>query len=45
MAIIELSSLSEERLTEDEVLARVRKLGLQTPAEAVRMIRADGDAR
>lgn len=33
------------RLTADEVLERVRELGLQTPAEAVDMVRADRDAR
>ena len=45
MAIIEQTVLSEERLTVDEVLAQVRKLGVRTPTEAVRMIRADRDAR
>lgn len=33
------------RLTADEVLERVREVGLQTPAEAVDMVRADRDAR
>lgn len=45
IAILEQSVLSEERLTPDEVLAKVRRLGLRTPSEAARMIRMDRDAR
>jgi len=45
MVIIEQGVLSEERLTVDEVIAQVRKLGVRTPTEATRMIRMDRDAR
>ncbi len=45
LAIIERSVLSEERLTVDDVLDRVRRSGLRTPSEATRMIRRDRDAR
>ncbi len=45
MAIIEQSVLSEEQLTVEEVIARVRRLGLRTPSESMRMIRMDRNAR
>lgn len=45
MAILEHSVMSEERLTVEEVQARVRRLGLRTPSEAARMIRSDRDGR
>jgi antitoxin FitA len=45
LAILEKNVLSEERLTVDDVLARVRRLRLRTPSEAARMIRTDRDAR
>lgn len=45
VVILEQSVLSEERLTVDEVIAQVRKLGVGTPTEATRMIRMDRDAR
>jgi antitoxin FitA len=45
LAILEENVLSEERLTVDDVLARVRRLRLRTPSEAARMIRTDRDAR
>ena len=45
MAILEEAVTSPEPLTPDAVLEKVRRLGLRTPAEAVRMIRADRDGR
>ena len=45
MAIIEQSVLSEKQLTVEEVIARVRRLGLRTPRESTRMIRMDRNAR
>lgn len=45
LAIIEEKVLSEGLLTVDDVLARVRRLGLRTPSESARMIRKDRDAR
>ncbi len=44
MAILE-SALAQPALTPLEVVARVRALGLSTPADAVATIRADRDAR
>ena len=47
----ELMGILEEALTEKrpltllEVLEKVRELGLETPDEAVQMIRADRDSR
>ncbi|MCZ6478653.1 MAG: Arc family DNA-binding protein [Gemmatimonadetes bacterium] len=47
----ELIAMLEEALTErgpltpKEVLERVREMGLETPDEAVQMIRADRDSR
>ena len=45
MAIIESAVRKPPSLTVDEVLARVRRLGLETPDEAVAMVRADRDSR
>lgn len=45
LAIIEEKVLSEERLTVDDVLVRLRRLDLRTPSEAARMIRTDRDGR
>jgi len=45
MAIIEQSVLSEDQLSVEEVIARVRQLDLRTPNESTRMIRLDRNAR
>jgi len=45
MAIIEESVRSNEHLTPEKLLAKVRNLGLRTASESVKMIRADRDAR
>ena len=45
LAIIEEAVRPPRRLTPQEVLAEVRRLGLETPAEAAAIIRADRDAR
>jgi plasmid stability protein len=45
MAILEDAVRTPVFLTPDEVLAKVRKLGLRTPAQSARMIREDRDAR
>jgi antitoxin FitA len=45
MAILEEAVRTPAVLTPDEVLARVRKLGLRTPAESNKMTREDRDAR
>ncbi len=45
MAIIEGNTQSEEQLTPEEVLDRLRRMGLSTPAESVKMIRVDRNAR
>lgn len=45
LAILEESLRSDERLSPDDVLAEVRRLGLHTPTESAAMIRADRDAR
>lgn len=45
LATLEQSVLSEEKLTVDEVMDEVRRLGIRTPSEAARMVRADRDAR
>lgn len=44
LAIIE-AAVQDGPLTPAEVLAEVRRLGLQTPGEAVALIRADRDGR
>ena len=45
MTIIEENAYAEPQLTPEQVLDRVRRRRLHTPAESVRMIRADRDAR
>lgn len=45
MAIVEESACSEERLAPEDLLREVERLGLRTPSEAAKMIRADRDAR
>jgi antitoxin FitA len=45
LAIIEEAVRRPRRLTPQEVLAEVRRLGLETPAEAAAIIRADRDGR
>ena len=47
LAIIEeaVQLPAPKRLTVDELLARVRQLGVRTPDEATAMIRADRDER
>lgn len=44
LAIIE-AAVQDGPLTPSEVLAEVRRLGLQTPGEAVALVRADRDGR
>jgi len=44
MAILE-EAASSRALTPDEVLDRVRQLGLSTPADAAAMVREDRDGR
>ena len=45
LAIIETAVLEDQHATATEVLAEVRRLGLQTPREATALIRADRDGR
>jgi plasmid stability protein len=45
MAIVEESVRSEDRLAPEDLLREVERLGLRTPAEAAKMIRADRNAR
>jgi plasmid stability protein len=45
LAILEASVRFEERLSPDDLLGEVRRLGLRTPSESTAMIRADRDAR
>jgi plasmid stability protein len=45
MAIIEEAVRPPDRLTPMDVLAEVKRLGLQTPAEATTIVRADRDGR
>ncbi len=45
LAIIETAALEDQHATATEVLAEVRRLGLQTPREASALIRADRDGR
>ncbi len=45
LAIIEEAAQESELSTPAEVLADVRRLGLETPAEAALLIRADRDRR
>jgi len=43
MAIVEDSVLSAAPLTPKELLAEVRRLGLQTPSESAELVRSDRD--
>jgi antitoxin FitA len=45
MAILEEAVGPARPLTPDEVLSKVRQLGLSTPADAAAMVREDRDAR
>ena len=45
MAIIEEAAGISRPLTPDEVLSKVRRLGLSTPREAAAMMREDRDGR
>ncbi len=45
LAIIETAALEDQHAAATEVLAEVRRLGLQTPREATALIRADRDGR
>jgi antitoxin FitA len=45
LAIIETAALEEQQATPAEILAEVRRVGLQTPREASAVIRADRDSR
>jgi antitoxin FitA len=45
LAILEEATQAGERLTPRQVLERVRRLGLRTPAESAAIIRAERDAR
>jgi plasmid stability protein len=45
LAILEEAVGASQPLTPDEVLAKVRELGLSTPPDAVAMIREDRDGR
>ena len=45
LAIVEEAVRPIRRLTAEEVLAEVRRMGLRTPAEAAAIVRADRDRR
>jgi plasmid stability protein len=45
LAIIETAAFEDQHGKATEVLAEVRRLGLQTPREATALIRADRDGR
>lgn len=45
LAIIEEAVRTPPRLTPDQLIAEVRRIGLRTPAEAAAMVRADRDGR
>jgi len=45
LAIIEEAVLQPARLTPREVLAEVRRLGLETPVETAAIVRAHGNGR
>jgi plasmid stability protein len=45
LAIIEAAAREEQPAAPADVLAEVRRLGLQTPSEAAALIRADRDGR
>jgi plasmid stability protein len=45
LAIIEAAATEENWATPSEILAEVRRLGVNTPSEAAALIRADRDGR
>jgi plasmid stability protein len=45
LAIIEAAAWEEQAVAPADVVAEVRRLGLQTPAEAAALVRADRDGR
>jgi plasmid stability protein len=45
LVILEEAVMERSRLTPNEVLNRVRRLGIETEEEATRLIRADRDGR
>jgi len=45
LAIIEAAVQEDRPATTAEILAEVRRLGLQTPSEAAALVRADRDSR
>jgi len=45
MAIIEAAAQEDHPATPADILAEVRRLGLQTPDEATALVRADRDGR
>ena len=45
MAIIEAAVREERSANPSDILAEVRRLGLQTPSESAAIVRADRDAR
>jgi antitoxin FitA len=45
MAIIEAAVREERSASPSDILAEVRRLGLQTPSESAAIVRADRDAR
>jgi plasmid stability protein len=45
MAIIEAAAQEDYLATAADILADVRRLGLHTPSEAARLVRADRDGR
>jgi hypothetical protein len=45
MAIIQAAVQADDRATPAEILADVRRMGLQTPNEAAALVRADRDSR
>jgi plasmid stability protein len=45
MAIIEAAVREDRRATPTDIIAEVRRLGLQTPSEGAAIVRADRDAR
>jgi antitoxin FitA len=45
LAIVEAAVRPPRALSLDEVVAKIRRLGISSPSEAAAMIRADRDAR
>jgi antitoxin FitA len=45
LAIIEAAAREDQPATAADILAEVRRLGLQTPSEAAALIRSDRDRR